>query len=292
MTTCDKHRADIVRYLNNELSEKRLTRFLAHLNTCADCRTELEEEEALSDVLRQSRPLYSAPAELRERISILYQQTKTDSPPDPVHRSPKHFAERFFLGFPQPARRLAVLATVALAITVGLLIAPRTIREVRAASYVTTAVATHRSYLTGHLPLEIRSSSPELVSMWLSDKLSFPFRLPDSRSKEGSNPSYRLVGARLVDCKGRQAALLAYEEAHKDAISLLVADSRLAVVAGGDEVRSGDLVFHYRNESGFRVITWSTHGLSYALVSSVTGPPGASCLVCHQDMADHDHFGR
>jgi hypothetical protein len=62
------------------------------------------------------------------------------------------------------------------------------------------------------------------------------------------------------------------------------------VVAGGNEVHFGNLTFHYHNESGFRVITWTNHGLAYALVSSVSGPAGASCLVCHQNMADRSNF--
>jgi ribose 1,5-bisphosphokinase PhnN len=73
-------------------------------------------------------------------------------------------------------------------------------------------------------------------------------------------------------------------------ISLLVASSKAAPVAGGDEVHFGDLTFHYRTENGFKVITWSNHGLSYALVSSVSGSARDSCLVCHQNMADRQTF--
>jgi anti-sigma factor RsiW len=209
-----------------------------------------------------------------------------------AQRSLRQVAKRFFLAFSHLGPRFAVPAATIAVVAMCLIIAPSAIRQVRAASYVTTAVETHHRYLTGSLPLEIRSSSPELVTAWLSDRLGFPFRLPDSRLDTGATPSYRLIGARLVNYRAGHAALLAYEEPHRDAISLLVADSRSAVVAGGDEVRAGNLVFHYRGESGFRVITWSTHGLSYALVSSVTAPAQASCLVCHQNMADHDHFRR
>jgi hypothetical protein len=67
----------------------------------------------------------------------------------------------------------------------------------------------------------------------------------------------------------------------EQSVSLLVAADSTAVVAGGDEVRDGRLLFHYRNETGFNVITWNNHGLAYALVSSVSGPARQSCLVCH-----------
>jgi hypothetical protein len=92
-----------------------------------------------------------------------------------------------------------------------------------------------------------------------------------------------------VGYKGKRAALVTYERPDEK-ISLLVASSESAPVTGGDEVRFGSLTFHYRTDSGFKVITWANHGLSYALVSSVSGSPRQSCLVCHQHMADKDAF--
>ena len=70
----------------------------------------------------------------------------------------------------------------------------------------------------------------------------------------------------------------------------MVASTDSAVVAGGDEVRAGNLIFHYRTDQRFKVVTWSNHGLSYALVSSVSGSARESCMVCHQSMADHHNF--
>ena len=70
--------------------------------------------------------------------------------------------------------------------------------------------------------------------------------------------------------------------------SLLIASEKSVVVAGGEEVRSGNLTFHYQSEANFEVITWTNHGLAYALVSSLVGSPQHSCLVCHQNMADQN----
>lgn len=49
-------------------------------------------------------------------------------------------------------------------------------------------------------------------------------------------------------------------------ISLSVESSKSAIVAGDDEIHYGTLTFHYRNEGRFKVITWTAHNLSYALV--------------------------
>jgi anti-sigma factor RsiW len=163
---------------------------------------------------------------------------------------------------------------------------PNVVRQVRAASFVETAAATHRSYLNGSRPLGLRSSSSELVTAWFTGKVPFNFRLPNAQSASNNTLSYRLTGASLVSYRGNPTALVAYEK-EKENISLLVASSDSAPVAGGDEVRFGDLTFHYRTNDGFKVITWSNHGLSYALVSSVSGSARESCLVCHQNMSDH-----
>jgi anti-sigma factor RsiW len=191
-----------------------------------------------------------------------------------------------------PARRLLTMRELALVVLVlAFLFAfvPNVVRQVRAASYVETALATHRSYLDGNRPLGLRSSSSELVTAWFTGKVPFRFRLPNAESAPNDTPSYRLTGASVVNYRGNPVALVTYEK-ESEKISLLVASSNSAPVAGGDEVHYADLTFHYRTDDGFKVITWSNHGLSYALVSSVSGSARESCLVCHQNMPDHHAF--
>jgi hypothetical protein len=94
----------------------------------------------------------------------------------------------------------------------------------------------------------------------------------------------------LVNYKDGYAALVSYEMQQHQAVSLLVASSQSAIAAGGEEVPSGGIVFHYIKQAGFAVITWSTHGLTYALVSSLPDSGRQSCLVCHQNMKNSEHF--
>jgi hypothetical protein len=75
-----------------------------------------------------------------------------------------------------------------------------------------------------------------------------------------------------------------------DRISLLVASSTSAEAYGGEEIISRGLTFHYHTKAGFNVITWTTHGLTYALVSGLHSSARQSCLVCHQNMADKGEF--
>jgi hypothetical protein len=182
-----------------------------------------------------------------------------------------------------------ILAPAFLALALCPFLVPNVVRNVRAASYVEAAIAEHRVHLDNSLPIGLHSNSPELVTAWFAGKVPFDFRLPAAESRLDAQPAYRLTGASVVNYKGSPAALVTYET-QNNKISLLVDSSQSAVVAGGDEVRFGKLTFHYHNDSGFRVITWSNHGLSYALVSSISGPVRASCLVCHQIMTDRSNF--
>jgi len=260
------------------------------MTSCADCRTALDAEQALSSLLHRSRPLYSAPPVLRSRVSAAQMQySASKSAQVGICLGALHELQRVLI---DSVRRFSSIRVLALVILVlGLLFAfvSNVVHQVRATSYVEAAVATHRSYLDGNRPLALRTSSPELVAAWFTDKVPFHFRLPNARSSPSGTSSYRFAGASLVNYRGDPAALVIYEK-ESQTISLLVASSKSAVVAGGDEVRFGTLTFHYRTDDGLKVITWSNHGLSYALVSNISGSARESCLVCHQNMADHHNF--
>jgi mycothiol system anti-sigma-R factor len=287
MNHCDEVAVKTLRYLDNELEGQELEDFLSHVSSCASCREQLEAERKLSATLERSRPLYSAPTALRSRIAAAMAQEPLSSSAPHAEPPPRRFTQNLVVLI-QRFLDLRVLVPTMIALAFCLAFVPDIVRNVRAASYVEAAVAEHRSYLDGSLPLGLRSSSPELVTAWFAHKVPFEFRLPTSEASQGI-PAYRLIGAALVRYKGNPAALVTYET-QKEKISLLAVSSASAVVAGGDSVRSGKLTFHYHNEAQFRVITWSNHGLSYALVSSVLGSARASCMVCHQNMPDRSDF--
>jgi anti-sigma factor (TIGR02949 family) len=282
---CDKYMVETLRYLDDDLKGQELEDFRSHLTSCSNCRAHLDEEKALSQLLHRFRPLYSAPASLRGRVSEATEASASISTArDRLDRSMSQTVAGIWSGF-----RSRVLAPAAIAITLCLLFVPNIARNARASSYAQVAAARHRSYLNGSLPPELLSNSAQQVTAWFAGKVPFDFRLPAMESTPEDKPAYRLTGASVVNYKGSPAAFVMYET-RSEKISLLVDLSKVATVAGGEEVRFGKLTFHYRNESGFRVITWSSHGLSYALVSSVSGPARTSCLICHQSMTDHSTF--
>jgi mycothiol system anti-sigma-R factor len=291
MKDCYDYSATIQLYLDRELSGQDLEDFRAHLEECEACRTELEAEERLSCLLHRSRPLYSAPDALRARV-----MQAAESFPSTTTRSAVRLRKgtaTVLTRLPQSASRRAYpwrpLVAAILLLTAGLLLLPGVLRQASANSYIEVAVAAHRSFLNGNLPLEVLSGSPIVVTSWFAGKVPFNFRLPSSAEESGHEQVYRLTGGRLVNYKRGYAALVAYQmQQHK--ISLLVSSSNSALAEGGEEVHSGGIVFHYSTQASFNVITWSNHGLTYALVSSLPGSGRQSCLVCHQNMADGANF--
>jgi anti-sigma factor (TIGR02949 family) len=265
MKGCDEYGTTAYLYFDCELSDQDLKAFRAHLFTCAPCLREFEAAEKLSALLRRSRPLCSASESLRADI-----MKAVDAWPSFT-----------------PGMRLYNWISLAAAIllVVGSLLVPVIRRQSNAASYIETAIAAHRSFLSGSLPLEVQSGSPNVITAWFAGKVPFTFRLPTSAENPEHQPVYRLTGGRLVNYRGGYAALVAYQM-QQQRISLLVASSNSAVAAGGEQVAARGVVFHYSKHASLNIITWSTHGLTYALVSSLRGSGRESCMVCHQDMPD------
>jgi mycothiol system anti-sigma-R factor len=289
MNTCQEHSHNVLLYLDNELRGQELENFCAHLADCVACREQLQEEQEFSNLLHRSRPLYTAPSELRTRVIAAQDISLSGQTPDRLRGRLSRF-------FRQPLQnaKFAVypwraLAAIALVLVLGMIFIPTIVSNARAATYIDTALTTHRSYLDGKLPLEIESNSPEAVTAWFAGKVPFDFRLPASQSFPNDQSVYRLVGAGLVNYKGSYAALVTYAMKNEH-ISLLIASNRSATASGGEEIRSGALTFHYHTKAGFNVITWSTHGLTYAQISSLHTSARQSCLVCHQNMADSKEF--
>jgi anti-sigma factor RsiW len=284
MSACDEYGIQVLTYLDNRLKGQDLADFRAHLEYCRNCRANVEKERALSELLHRSLPLYSAPLVLRTRVAATVEgHADTARAGGGFHDGVVRGLGGGFANRTRRVTRLRLLAATFAVIVMLLAVVPQFVRSVRASNYVEAAVATHRSYEDGNLPLEIHSNSPEEVTAWFNGKVPFPFQLPRAQVTPDRLPVYQLTGASLVKYREKPAALVTYQK-QNEKISLLIASADSAVVAGGEEVRSGKLTFHYHMDEGFNVVTWTNHDLSYALVSSVSGPARESCMICHQSM--------
>lgn len=157
--------------------------------------------------------------------------------------------------------------------------------------YAEIAVATHRQHIEGKLPLDVHSTSQQTINEWFKTNSRFPLALPASPATPGEARPFRLEGARIVKVAGKPAAFIGYDvwmpKLQMTPASLIVTRDSVAVASGGMQVNFNKVSFHYATVQGYKVVTWSMHGLTYALVSQETTTQG-SCMVCHSALRDRD----
>ena len=154
------------------------------------------------------------------------------------------------------------------------------------------AVTTHRRHTEGALPLEVQTESERDLNRWFTAKASFAVALPAANLVTEEQQPYRLQGARFVPIEGKTAAFVAYQmpgtHTPLGTVSLTIAPDTVALAGGGVEAHFTNVNFHYSRLDGYKVVTWSVHGLTYALVSEEDDTTQRSCMVCHSAMRDRD----
>jgi anti-sigma factor RsiW len=255
MTPCSRLGThDIQRYLDNELPPAELLEYERHLLECADCRRHYEDLRAVVDVVRGGQPLYDVPERsLRNARAVVARHERRNSRVSG-----------------------AVAAAITVVCAVGfLLVSPSTAGEFSA-----FAVDSHLRYSKHSMPLDVASSDPEFVSRWLQSRLPFHLQLPNYASGTAEDKRYQLVGARLLQYRNSDVALLVYEMENKP-ISLLMTSDPVAAPSNGSVYRSGSLSFHFSDIKGLKVIAWSDRGIYYSLVSELGARGAESCMICH-----------
>jgi len=186
-------------------------------------------------------------------------------------------------------RRLlaAVLVLIAAALFLYVNSERRTSPLSRPSGFARLAAESHERRLKGQLPLEISSDSPKEISDWFAGKVSFSFQLPNYQESSGQERLYELEGARLVALENDYAACVAYRMRQRP-ITLVVTSNAIAMPSGGEEIAFKGLNFHYHSIAGFKVITWTDRGLTYALVSDFDERGQQSCIICHTGSRDRE----
>ena len=189
-------------------------------------------------------------------------------------------------------RWLAPLAALALIVGVWTTIRWSSRARFSGARFAEFAVNTHMQHAQGKLALDIRSSSQQELNQWLKTKSAFSVALPAPPVESGEERPYQLQGAQLVRLGDKSAAFIAYQvkmpKLRTAAASLIVTPDSVAASSGGIEVDFKKVSFHYLTVEGYKVVTWSAKGLTYALVSEEGNSTQRSCMVCHSAMKDRD----
>jgi anti-sigma factor RsiW len=294
MNRCQEIRAQMTFYLDDELQGPERVAIEMHLSDCETCREIFAKEQRFLETIRGLRPLYTATPALHTQVEKILGSAPAPYTAPPalrqrVERSLWQFCSSLIDLINTRWIRIAVVAVVlAMLVSVwGVTQYTNNARHHPPSDFALMAVETHQRHLRGQLPLEITSGAAEQISAWFADKVDFRVELPNYQELSGQTKLYDIEGARLVGYKNDYAAYVAYQMQRR-LISLVVTSAAIAQPAGGEEIVSRGITFHYASLSGWKVITWSDRGLTYALVSDFEKRGQQSCLVCHQGTKDQD----
>jgi anti-sigma factor RsiW len=215
-----------------------------HLQVCQSCRTALEAERALDDLLERSIPRQLAPDALCDRLPGLV--TAPESAED------GHFGRR-------PAwRRMAMPALAAgLALALGgVLMERRAADATRAEGLLTEELVTdHLRILASQRPAEIESGGSHQVKPWFEGRIDFAPVVPAPEEA-----GVVLRGGAVGYVLDRRAAVLHYTLRLHRLTLLVVRAEGWPWPAGAPRVTEA---------RGFHVVRWRAGQLGYALVSDV-----------------------
>ena len=172
-------------YFDGELDRAASREFEAHLDGCADCRTELEHLDGLRSSLRRAAPRMAAPQSLRERIQ---NEVRSDAAP------------RW-----RPTRRwLALAASWVLAFGAGATLVPRLMPSTDNAT-THDLFASHWRALAATSAVDVISTDRHTVKPWFAGRIAQAPLVQDFAEN-----GFALVGGRIDYAGSERIAVLVY----------------------------------------------------------------------------------
>ena len=256
--------------------EFRVRQLIAHAAFCDYCGPLLHSATSVDEPNRQEAKL-PAPSHPASRNGVARHRARPASVSQLVRRLPSLW----------PLVRWLAPVAALIVITGALSVKRWESPSLSGPKFAEFAAGIHQQHSEGDLALEVHSDSQQALNDWFKTRLQFSLALPASPPIPGEQRPYRLEGARVVQVAGKTAAYIAYRTEDGPA-SLMVTPDSVALASGGIEVNFKKVTFHYATVRGHKVVTWSQHGLTYALVSQEGNATQRSCMVCHSAMRDRD----
>ncbi|WP_343584466.1 anti-sigma factor [Herbaspirillum sp.] len=224
-------------YVDQELGIAETLAVQRHLEACAECRREYEEQAAFSKRIRQDADCFKAPSALAARIS---QALPQDKPARPAG------AKRWNFNWLQAG---AAMATVlAAAWSIGLYASLPSAQERIADEIISSHV---RSLQAEHLT-DVASTDQHTVKPWFNGKLNFSPPVIDLAAQ-----GFVLEGGRLDYLDGQPVAALIYRR-QKHPINLYIWPA--AGKNAGPQAQTG---------RGYHLVHWTADDMNYWAVSDV-----------------------
>ena len=156
---------------------------------------------------------------------------------------------------------LAMAAAIALVLFGGLsgwFLAQET-GQMQVAGIARDVLSAHQIYATDiRHPVEVKADEKEHLQAWLSKRIGTPFTVPDL-TPEG----YKLLGGRLMAAGERPAALLMYEDAKANRISILLTSQ------DGDS----ETAIHIEQRGRLIACYWRDGKLAFAVAGEMAREP-------------------
>ena len=233
---CEEAARLIDPYLDGELDLTACVSLEAHLAGCPECRAKLEAREALTSVVREETPRFTASPFLATRIRASLRAEETVAEKKPWWRAvPTSWIYSGFGG---------VLALMVL----GLFL----FRPGPSSQLAQEAIGNHvRSLEANHL-MDVASTDQHTVKPWFAGKLDYSPQVIDL------GPSgYPLIGGRLDVLDHREVAAIIYQR-RKHYINLFIWPA--------DKSALGD---RFYEQDGYHVLEWTKSGMNYVAVSEL-----------------------
>ncbi len=217
----------------------------AHVAHCDACREFFAAEQRLKDFVLTRAPREKVLASLRERVLAEISR----------ERGQTAKSARWFGRISRRSLLIASAGLLLVALAGGLWLSWH--GRVDAQPIAAVLIEDHAHSLPAGA--EITSSNHNVVQSWFDGKVEFSFHLPPASDQS-------LIGGRLCNLRGRQAALIFYQHP-QSRVSLFVFD-------GGDIVLPEDRLISLDgkrclidSQKGYNAVLWKERGVLYGLVS-------------------------
>lgn len=236
-------------YLDGELDLSRTIEIETHLQSCADCSSELQRQQALRAALQRNALAYAAPAALREKIQVSLRSAAPAAVPAAAEQPGLASWNPFAM-----LRWAGAFAVLALCVVIAWQFVPGVRGPSHNDAIVAEVLDSHvRSLEANHL-MDVPSTDQHTVKPWFDGKLDFSPPVEDL-----AGDGFPLVGGRLDYLEGRQVAALVYQR-RKHVINVFV----WPAAAGANSLQSSE------TRQGYNMTRWSGDGFQFWAVSDVS----------------------
>jgi len=225
-------------FIDNEMEQQQRDAMQRHIDSCSECRAELDELLRMRTVLRQSFAAVTAPQPLRDRIQRALHAAELE----PRQASPTKKAWKtrsFWLG--------AVSGVSAAAATTVLAVVLLTMRMT--SPVLDEMLAAHVQSLRSGQLIAVASTDRHTVKPWFAGRADVSPAVADFATQ-----GYRLLGGRVDNIAGQRAAVSVYQHG-RHFINVFSWEARQRI-APNDATRNG-----------YHVACWQTGDLDYCAMS-------------------------